>query len=125
MAIADVAEYAHLSDADEHHLYPDLPSNRYAEIAQQVRAVCATYDLPRHDRSVSSLVPALVAHGVQAGAPRSVPVRHLRRRTGTASEDKFRNVEKRSDLSARGDDNARRRGLGTALLDRKNRRAAS
>ncbi len=30
----------------EHHLYPDLPSNRYAEIAQRVQAVCATYDLP-------------------------------------------------------------------------------
>ena len=30
----------------EHHLYPDLPSNRYAEIARRVQAVCATYDLP-------------------------------------------------------------------------------
>jgi NADPH-dependent stearoyl-CoA 9-desaturase len=30
----------------EHHLFPDLPSNRYAQIAQRVQAVCATYDLP-------------------------------------------------------------------------------
>ena len=30
----------------EHHLYADLPSNRYAEIAQRVQAACATYDLP-------------------------------------------------------------------------------
>ena len=30
----------------EHHLFPDLPSNRYAQIAARVRAVCATYDLP-------------------------------------------------------------------------------
>jgi NADPH-dependent stearoyl-CoA 9-desaturase len=30
----------------EHHLYPDLPSNRYAQIAQRVQAICATYDLP-------------------------------------------------------------------------------
>ena len=30
----------------EHHLYPDLPSNRYAKIAERVRAVCAKYDLP-------------------------------------------------------------------------------
>ncbi|TPG36702.1 fatty acid desaturase family protein [Mycolicibacterium hodleri] len=30
----------------EHHLYPDLPSNRYAAIARRVQAVCATYDLP-------------------------------------------------------------------------------
>jgi fatty acid desaturase len=30
----------------EHHLFPDLPHNRYPEIAERVRAVCATYDLP-------------------------------------------------------------------------------
>jgi fatty acid desaturase len=30
----------------EHHLFPDLPSNRYAAIAKRVRALCATYDLP-------------------------------------------------------------------------------
>jgi NADPH-dependent stearoyl-CoA 9-desaturase len=30
----------------EHHLFPDLPSNRYAEIARRVRALCVAYDLP-------------------------------------------------------------------------------
>ncbi|WP_067683396.1 fatty acid desaturase family protein [Nocardia miyunensis] len=30
----------------EHHLFPDLPSNRYAEIARRVRALCDKYDLP-------------------------------------------------------------------------------
>ncbi|WP_461418132.1 fatty acid desaturase family protein, partial [Gordonia sp. GN26] len=30
----------------EHHLYPDLPSNRYADIAERVRALCDKYDLP-------------------------------------------------------------------------------
>lgn len=30
----------------EHHLFPDLPSNRYAQIATRVRALCAKYDLP-------------------------------------------------------------------------------
>ncbi|RDI66919.1 fatty acid desaturase family protein [Nocardia pseudobrasiliensis] len=30
----------------EHHLFPDLPSNRYAEIAIRVRALCDKYDLP-------------------------------------------------------------------------------
>jgi NADPH-dependent stearoyl-CoA 9-desaturase len=29
----------------EHHLFPDLPSNRYAEIAPQVRALFDKYDL--------------------------------------------------------------------------------
>ncbi|MEV3961606.1 fatty acid desaturase [Nocardia sp. NPDC050193] len=30
----------------EHHLFPDLPSNRYAEISHRVRALCDEYDLP-------------------------------------------------------------------------------
>ena len=34
-----------LSHQIEHHLFPDLPSNRYAEIAPQVRALFDTYGL--------------------------------------------------------------------------------
>ncbi|APT90166.1 fatty acid desaturase [Corynebacterium sphenisci DSM 44792] len=30
----------------EHHLYPDMPSNRLAEAAQRVREICDEYDLP-------------------------------------------------------------------------------
>ncbi len=30
----------------EHHLFPDLPSNRYAQIARRVEALCAAYGLP-------------------------------------------------------------------------------
>jgi linoleoyl-CoA desaturase len=30
----------------EHHLYPDMPSTRYGEIAPQVREICRKYDLP-------------------------------------------------------------------------------
>jgi NADPH-dependent stearoyl-CoA 9-desaturase len=30
----------------EHHMFPDLPSNRYAQIAVRVRALCEKYDLP-------------------------------------------------------------------------------
>jgi linoleoyl-CoA desaturase len=36
----------HLSYQVEHHLFPDIPSNRYGEIAPRVRDVCARYDLP-------------------------------------------------------------------------------
>ncbi|WP_280340691.1 fatty acid desaturase family protein [Nocardia neocaledoniensis] len=36
----------HLSHQIEHHLFPDLPSNHYAEIAVRVRALCDKYDLP-------------------------------------------------------------------------------
>ena len=35
-----------LSYQVEHHLFPDLPSSRYAEIAPQVKDVCERYDLP-------------------------------------------------------------------------------
>ncbi|MGB8405390.1 MAG: fatty acid desaturase, partial [Mycobacterium sp.] len=35
-----------LSHQIEHHLFPDLPSNRYAEISIRVRALCEKYDLP-------------------------------------------------------------------------------
>jgi linoleoyl-CoA desaturase len=34
-----------LSHQIEHHLFPDLPSNRYAEIAPKVRALFEKYDL--------------------------------------------------------------------------------
>jgi fatty acid desaturase len=30
----------------EHHLFPDMPSTRYAEIAPQVKAICERYELP-------------------------------------------------------------------------------
>jgi len=30
----------------EHHLYPDMPSTRYAEIAPRVKELCERYDLP-------------------------------------------------------------------------------
>ena len=30
----------------EHHLFPDLPSTRYAEIAPQVKDICERYGLP-------------------------------------------------------------------------------
>jgi linoleoyl-CoA desaturase len=30
----------------EHHLFPDLPSNRYPQIAERVRGLCEKYDLP-------------------------------------------------------------------------------
>ncbi len=35
-----------LSFQVEHHLYPDMPSSRYTEIAPRVREVCKKYDLP-------------------------------------------------------------------------------
>ncbi len=41
-----------LSHQIEHHLFPDMPSNRYPEIAPRVRALCARYGLPYNTRSL-------------------------------------------------------------------------
>ena len=35
-----------LSHQIEHHLFPDLPANRYAEISVEVREVCERYGIP-------------------------------------------------------------------------------
>ncbi len=35
-----------LSHQIEHHLFPDLPSNRYSEVAPKVREICERYGLP-------------------------------------------------------------------------------
>ncbi len=35
-----------LSHQIEHHLFPDLPSNRYGEVAPKVREICQRYGLP-------------------------------------------------------------------------------
>jgi fatty acid desaturase len=41
-----------LSHQIEHHLFPDLPSNRYAEIAPRVREVCEKFGLPYNSASL-------------------------------------------------------------------------
>ena len=35
-----------LSHQIEHHLFPDVPANRYPEMAKEVKALCEQYDLP-------------------------------------------------------------------------------
>jgi linoleoyl-CoA desaturase len=40
-----------LSHQIEHHLFPDLPSNRYAEVAPKVKALFEKYDLNYHEAS--------------------------------------------------------------------------
>ena len=37
-----------LSHQIEHHLFPDMPSNRYAQIAPEIRDLCRRYGLPYH-----------------------------------------------------------------------------
>jgi NADPH-dependent stearoyl-CoA 9-desaturase len=43
-----------LSHQIEHHLFPDLPANRYQEIATEVEEVCERYGLPYNSRSFTA-----------------------------------------------------------------------
>jgi NADPH-dependent stearoyl-CoA 9-desaturase len=107
----------------EHHLYPDLPSNRYPEIAERVRALCITYDLPYTTGPLLRQYLLTVRTICKLALPDLFLVATSDDAPETASEDKFRNVKKRPDLSAVGDD-VQRRGLATALLVHRNRRRA-
>jgi linoleoyl-CoA desaturase len=42
----------HLSHQIEHHLFPDMPSNRYPEVAPRVRALCERYGVPYNSGSL-------------------------------------------------------------------------
>lgn len=67
-----------LSHQIEHHLFPDLPAHRYAEIAVEVREICARHGLPYNagplHRQFGSVVRkifrlALPSGGASAPAP--------------------------------------------------------
>ena len=105
----------------EHHLYPDLPSNRLPEIAERVRALCATYDLPYTTGPLLRQF-LLTARTI---CKLALPDRFLLATSDdapeTASEDRFRKAAERSHVAGVGND-VRRRGLATAILTRGNRR---
>ena len=105
----------------EHHLYPDLPSNRLPEIAERVRALCVTYDLPY---TTGPLLRQFLLT-VRTICKLALPDRFLFATSDdapeTASEHRFRNAAKRSHVGGVGSD-VRRRGLATAILTRSNRR---
>ncbi|WP_431949285.1 fatty acid desaturase family protein [Nocardia lijiangensis] len=45
-----------LSHQIEHHLFPDIPANRYPEMASEVRALCEKYGLPYHTGPLSKQI---------------------------------------------------------------------
>ncbi|MGZ4526157.1 MAG: fatty acid desaturase family protein [Mycobacterium sp.] len=99
----------------EHHLFPDLPSNRYREIAERVRTLCVVYDLPYTTaplvvqylltmRTICKLaLPDWLLFATSDDAPE------------TASENGFRNAARRARLSD-GVEDVKDRGLATAIL---------
>ncbi|MDO9352092.1 MAG: acyl-CoA desaturase [Solirubrobacteraceae bacterium] len=63
----------HLSFQIEHHLFPDLPSSRYPEIAPQVRAVCErhglAYNSGRLGRQYGSVLKQILRLSLPGGGP--------------------------------------------------------
>jgi len=105
-----------LSYQIEHHLFPDLPSNRYPEIAARVRALCAKYDLPYTTGSLGRqyLLALRTIHKL------ALPDRFLRATSDdapeTSSERKFSRVQGAWAAELAVDPvTGRRRGLLTAL----------
>jgi linoleoyl-CoA desaturase len=60
-----------LSHQIEHHLFPDLPAHRYAEIAGEVRAICERYGLPYNTGSLGGQFRTVVRRIVRLALPPS------------------------------------------------------
>ena len=71
-----------LSFQIEHHMFPDLPSNRYSEISLRVRDLCARYDLPY----VTGPLWKQYLQSWRTIARLSLPDRYLRRTSDNAAE---------------------------------------
>jgi linoleoyl-CoA desaturase len=61
----------------EHHLFPDMPSTRYAEIAPQVKDVCERYNLPYNSgpfgQQLGMVQRTILRLAFPGGAPRPKP----------------------------------------------------
>ena len=61
----------------EHHLYPDMPSTRYGEIAPKVREICERYDLPYNTgpfhQQLGMVQRTIIRLALPGGKPRPKP----------------------------------------------------
>jgi fatty acid desaturase len=102
----------------EHHLYPDLPSNHYAEIAKRVRALCAKYDLPYTTGPLARQSVIVMRTICKLALPDRFLTATSDDAPETASEDKFRTVAKHLDPLTVLENDTRRSGLVTAIRHR-------
>ncbi|MFH5212242.1 fatty acid desaturase family protein [Antrihabitans spumae] len=101
----------------EHHLFPDLPSVRYAEIAVRVRALCDKYDLPYTTGSLAKQYFLTLRTIHKLALPDSMLIATCDDAPETASERKFRTSA--PTLQHPAGPTAGRRGLRTAIAERK------
>ncbi|BBX65454.1 stearoyl-CoA 9-desaturase [Mycobacterium saskatchewanense] len=104
----------------EHHLYPDLPSNRLHEISVRVRALCDKYDLPY--TTDSFLIQ--YAKTWRTIAKLSLPNSYLRDTADDASETRSERMFAQLKPASAAVDRVtgRRRGLKTAIAASRRRR---
>ncbi len=109
-----------LSHQIEHHLFPDLPSNRYEEIGVRVRALCDKYDLPyttgslghQYFQSFRTIAKLAVPNALLKATSDDAPE--------TASELRFAMREGMANHFGVDPATGKRRGLRTALRELKN-----
>ncbi len=53
----------------EHHLFPDLPSNRYAEISVKVQDICHRYGIPTRPVRCTTSTPRCCARSTSSRCP--------------------------------------------------------
>jgi NADPH-dependent stearoyl-CoA 9-desaturase len=58
-----------LSHQIEHHLFPDMPARRYAEIAPEVREICRRYGIPYNSGSLPKQFGTVVRKIVKLALP--------------------------------------------------------
>ncbi|MGU3500251.1 fatty acid desaturase family protein [Mycobacterium sp. C31M] len=96
----------------EHHLFPDLPSNRYYDISIKVRALCEKYDLPY------TTGPFLVQYGKswRTIAKLSLPDKFLKDTRDNAPETRSeRMFDELDGFGGTDPATGKRRGLKTAI----------
>jgi len=64
-----------LSHQIEHHLFPDMPSNRYAEIAPRIKEICARYGLSYTTGTLPQQVASAWRQVIRLSLPNDVPPR--------------------------------------------------
>ena len=111
-----------LSYQIEHHIFPDLPSNRLAEISIRVQAICDEYDLPYTTGSF----PVQYAKSWRTIAKLSLPNKYLKATADdapeTASELRFKTDPEQHLHAVVDPRTGRRRGLKSAMDNLKARR---
>lgn len=67
-----------LSHQIEHHLFPDIPAHRYAELAVEVREICARYGIHYNTASfpkqAATVAWRIIRHAFPSKPPKAVPL---------------------------------------------------